>query len=50
MLKRICLIALTLLFVAGQALAAEQFYLTWDPNTEADLSHYVAYWCDPGLD
>lgn len=46
------LLVLSLLFLFGCTAGAQtgtQHYLEWDPNTESDLSHYMAYWCDPGL-
>lgn len=46
MIKRLLILVLFILFSFGIVSAQEekQVTLTWDANSEPDLSHYIVYW------
>ncbi len=43
-MRKSALVLLILLFSFSIFAADRTYTLTWDPNSESDLSHYVVYW------
>ena len=41
---RILFFAFLFVLLFGSSVAAREITLTWDPNNEPDLNHYVVYW------
>ncbi|MBN1907368.1 MAG: hypothetical protein JW927_19980, partial [Deltaproteobacteria bacterium] len=41
---RVFFFTILLIIISAATVSARQVTLTWDPNSEPDLSHYIVYW------